>query len=129
MSETKQEGMHMRRTHTAADMCEKVIPLLPFYDEGTLDRRDTAYVRAHLSGCATCRDALHRQKELSKLIAESAVPVPSALHEDIMRAVREDPRKATVVRAFPRRWIAVLSACCFVLLMGKFEEKDKRYRI
>lgn len=117
--------------------CVALAPLLALYDTGTLDPAEEAAVRAHLTGCATCRAdadlAARLAASLRRVLRADAMPAgtPPLSAERIIAAVAAEDA-ATGRGAFapahptvwsPRssgmpRWLAGVPALAAVLLVA-----------
>src|SRR4051812_531011 len=57
---------------------QRVLELLPWYVNGTLETAERQTVEGHLAGCARCRGELAAARDLARVVknAESAAPSP-----------------------------------------------------
>jgi anti-sigma factor RsiW len=85
------------------DDCRTLEPLLARAAEGVLQPDDQAGIDRHLSGCASCRDALAGQRAVRQLLqARPAATAPPAFAATVMAAVA---REGSWLRRFDfRRW-------------------------
>lgn len=96
--------------------CENALELMNRELDEALTAEESAALQAHLYACPDCRETWRQLHELDALLQESELEPPAALHEGVMRAIRQEQRK-------PRRaWLpaaAIAAAAALVLLAGK----------
>lgn len=97
--------------------CENALELLNRELDGALTEAESAALRAHLDACPDCRETWRQLHELDALLQESELEPPAALHDGVMRAIRQEQKRK------PRRaWLpaaAIAAAAVLVLLAGK----------
>ena len=97
--------------------CENVLELMNRELDGALTEAESAALRAHLDACLDCRETWRQLHELDALLRESELEPPAALHEGVMREIRQEQKKK------PRRaWVpaaAIAAAAALVLLAGR----------
>ena len=76
--------------------CEKVLELLNQYFDGELSESDTAFVRAHLENCHSCKKAYDELLEIEKLLTNATEDAPAELCGAVMTKLRTE--KATAVK-------------------------------
>ena len=100
--------------------CEWVAMHLDAYLDGELDARGAKKLRAHLDECPTCRALAKETEELLSLAAacDDVTPDPS-VHENIMRALGDQPRAQTAPARRPmwQRLGAPLIGACLLLAL------------
>lgn len=96
--------------------CENALELMNRELDEALTGEESAALQAHLDACPDCRETWRQLHELDALLQESELEPPAALHDGVMRAIRQEQRK-------PRRaWLpaaAIAAAAALVLLAGK----------
>ena len=96
--------------------CENALELMNRELDEALTAEESAALQAHLDACPDCRGTWRQLHELDALLRESELEPPAALHDGVMRAIRQEQRK-------PRRaWLpaaAIAAAAALVLLAGK----------
>ena len=96
--------------------CENALELMNRELDEALTAEESAALQAHLDACPDCRETWRQLHELDALLQESELEPPAALHDGVMRAIRQEQRK-------PRRaWLpaaAIAAAAALVLLAGK----------
>ena len=104
--------------------CEWVSQHLDAYLDGELNQARADKVRAHLDVCPACAAQAEEGREIRALIAAcDDVSPDAALHDSIMRSVREQPREERTKRAWPssvrarRIGGALIGVCLVVALM------------
>lgn len=96
--------------------CETVRPLLPMLLYGELSFDEEESVETHLDGCAACRGALERERELSAAISQVAVePSPALLREcreNLFSRLQMEAVARTEVSGEPREnfWVRFVAA-------------------
>ena len=97
--------------------CENALELMNRELDGALTEAESAALRAHLDACPDCRETWRQLHELDTLLRESELEPPAALHEGVMREIRQEQKKK------PRRaWVpaaAIAAAAALVLLAGR----------
>ena len=100
--------------------CEWITLSLDAYLDGELNKKSADRVRAHVEHCPACAAKAQEAQELRELMALVAacedVAPDAALHESVMRSVREQPRAGRT--AAPRNWRRIgagLAAACLLL--------------
>lgn len=104
--------------------CEWVSQHIDAYLDGELNQARADKVRAHLGVCPACAAQAEEGREIRALIAACDDVTPdAALHDSIMRSVREQPREEGTKRAWPssvrarRIGGALIGVCLVVALM------------
>lgn len=96
--------------------CENALELMNRELDEALTAEESAALQAHLDACPDSRETWRQLHELDALLQESELEPPAALHDGVMRAIRQEQRK-------PRRaWLpaaAIAAAAALVLLAGK----------
>ncbi|MEF2908919.1 MAG: anti-sigma factor [Oscillospiraceae bacterium] len=96
--------------------CENALELMNRELDEALTAEESAALQAHLDACPDCRETWRQLHKLDALLQESELEPPAALHDGVMRAIRQEQRK-------PRRaWLpaaAIAAAAALVLLAGK----------
>mgnify|MGYP002614805481 CR=1 FL=1 len=96
--------------------CENALEFMNRELDEALTAEESAALQAHLDACPDCRETWRQLHELDALLQESELEPPAALHDGVMRAIRQEQRK-------PRRaWLpaaAIAAAAALVLLAGK----------
>ena len=96
--------------------CENALELMNRELDEALTAEESAALQAHLDACPDCRETWRQLHELDALLQESELEPPAALHDGVMRAIRQEQRK-------PRRAglpaAAIAAAAALVLLAGK----------
>ena len=97
--------------------CENALELMNRELDEALTAEESAALQAHLDACPDCRETWRQLHELDALLQESELEPPAALHEGVMRAIRQEQKRK------PRRaWVpaaAIAAAAALVLLAGK----------
>lgn len=97
--------------------CENALELMNRELDEALTAEESAALQAHLDACPDCRETWRQLHELDALLQESELEPPAALHEGVMRAIRQGQKRK------PRRaWLpaaAIAAAAALVLLAGK----------
>lgn len=97
--------------------CENALELMNRELDGALTEAESAALRAHLDACPDCRETWRQLHELDALLRESELEPPAALHEGVMREIRQEQKKK------PRQaWVpaaAIAAAAALVLLAGR----------
>ena len=87
------------------------------YLDGELNKQARAALEEHLAGCPDCAAQVQDVRDLLALVAAcDDVQPDAALHESVMRSVREQPRVGRT--AAPRNWRRIgagLAAACLLL--------------
>ena len=96
--------------------CENALELMNRELNEALTPEESAALQAHLDACPDCRETWRQLHELDALLQDGELEPPAALHDGVMRAIRQEQRK-------PRRaWLpaaAIAAAAALVLLAGK----------
>lgn len=81
--------------------CDEVEPLLSPCVDGELLEDDRAAVRAHVAGCAPCRERLRALEALKGAVREAGklVVLPAALEAQVRADVRRVGRRGRIARA------------------------------
>ena len=83
--------------------CENALELMNRELDGALTEAESAALQAHLDACPDCRETWRQLHELDALLQESELEPPAALHDGVMRAIRQEqkrkPRRAWVPAA------------------------------
>ena len=97
--------------------CENALELMNRELDEALTAEESAALRAHLDACPDCRETWRQLHELDALLQESELEPPAALHDGVMREIRQEQKRK------PRRaWLpaaAIAAAAALVLLAGK----------
>ena len=97
--------------------CENALELMNRELDGALTEAESAALQAHLDACPDCRETWRQLHELDALLQESELEPPAALHDGVMREIRQEQKRK------PRRaWLpaaAIAAAAALVLLAGK----------
>lgn len=103
------------------------------YALGALEPAEAEAFERHLEGCAVCRDELAALEQVVHALPMAAPqqPAPKELRRRVMRAVREDPAKASAPRR-PRAglrstWVwrgVVLAGACAAIVLAVFAGLD-----
>ena len=97
--------------------CENALELMNRELDEALTAEESAALWAHLDACPDCRETWRQLHELDALLQESELEPPAALHDGVMRAIRQEQKRK------PRRaWLpaaAIAAAAALVLLAGK----------
>lgn len=97
--------------------CENALELMNRELDEALTAEESAALQAHLDACPDCRETWRQLHELDALLQESELEPPAALHDGVMRAIRQGQKRK------PRRaWLpaaAIAAAAALVLLAGK----------
>ena len=97
--------------------CENALELMNRELDEALTAEESAALQAHLDACPDCRGTWRQLHELDALLQESELEPPAALHEGVMREIRQEQKRK------PRRaWLpaaAIAAAAALVLLAGK----------
>ena len=97
--------------------CENALELMNRELDEALTPEESAALQAHLDACPDCRETWRQLHELDALLQESELEPPAALHDGVMRAIRQEkkqkPRRAWVPAA------AIAAAAALVLLAGR----------
>lgn len=103
--------------------CERVERLLGAFVDGELNQSQTAAVKQHLCGCPSCAHALTELEHLNALVTDASakVEMPPALHDSVMRVVRQTERASKPRRSCVSTWrrFATVTACglCLVVVV------------
>ena len=96
--------------------CENALELMNRELDEALTAEESAALQAHLDACPDCRETWRQLHELDALLQESELEPPAALHDGVMRAIRQEQKRK------PRRaWLpaaAIAAAAALVLLAG-----------
>ena len=83
--------------------CENALELMNRELDEALTAEESAALWAHLDACPDCRETWRQLHELDALLQESELEPPAALHDGVMRAIRQEqkrkPRRAWVPAA------------------------------
>jgi len=71
--------------------CRQAAHLLPGYLDGAVQSHETNEIRAHLTGCASCRDILDHYRRLSVALANVTAVLPPA---DLLARIRSRAAEA-----------------------------------
>jgi hypothetical protein len=115
--------------------CEQVLDQLPDYTLGTLSEVETAAVRRHLRGCASCRaDAASLDQGIAMFSGAAAEEPPAELEGRVLSVLSEEWSE-TMVPAPPRRlriasWLATAAAIIAVgaLVWGSAAQMSANHR-
>lgn len=70
--------------------CERVVDLINQYIDGELNSGDTAFVRAHIENCESCKKLYEELLELGKIFDEAAEEAPTELCEAVMTKIHAE---------------------------------------
>ena len=70
--------------------CEKALELMSAELDGMCTEQERAALQAHLDACPDCRETWRQLHELDALLQESELEPPAALHDGVMRAIRQE---------------------------------------
>ncbi|MFR7742881.1 MAG: anti-sigma factor family protein [Acutalibacteraceae bacterium] len=73
--------------------CENALELMNRELDEALTAEESAALQAHLDACPDCRGTWRQLHELDAAAAESELEPPAALHDGVMRAIRQEQRK------------------------------------
>ena len=97
--------------------CENALELMNRELDEALTAEESAALQAHLDACPDCRETRRQLHELDALLQEDGPEPPAALHDGVMRAIRQEQKRK------PRRaWVpaaAIAAAAALVLLAGR----------
>ena len=97
--------------------CENALELMNRELDEALTAEESAALQAHLYACPDCRETWRQLHELDALLQDGELEPPAALHEGVMREIRQEQKRK------PRRaWLpaaAIAAAAALVLLAGK----------
>ena len=106
--------------------CENALELMNRELDEALTAEESAALRAHLDACPDCRETWRQLHELDALLQESELEPPAALHDGVMRAIRQEQKRK------PRRaWLpaaAIAAAAALGLLAGRTKPPHSRRR-
>ena len=97
--------------------CENALELMSRELDEALTEAESAALRAHLDACPDCRETRRQLHELDALLQEDVPEPPAALHDGVMRAIRQEEKQKK-----RRAWIpaaAIAAAAALVLLAGR----------
>ena len=100
--------------------CENALELMNRELDGALTEAESAALRAHLDACPDCRETWRQLHELDALLRESELEPPAALHEGVMREIRQEQ-----TRKPHRAWVpaaAIAAAAALVLVEQIFAQ-------
>ena len=81
--------------------CENALELMNRELDEALTAEESAALQAHLDACPDCRETWRQLHELDALLQESELEPPAALHDGVMREIRQEQKKK------PRRaWVS-----------------------
>ncbi|MDP2982206.1 MAG: zf-HC2 domain-containing protein [Candidatus Latescibacter sp.] len=86
--------------------CNRVMDLLPFFDDGSLAPQIAEDVKRHLAGCADCRRELREMTGVVRLVRETIIeqaPVPDSRYLEMInkRIRRKKAERTTALWAVP----------------------------
>lgn len=73
--------------------CENALELMNRELDGALTEAESAALQAHLDACPDCRETWRQLHELDALLQESELEPPAALHDGVMRAIRQEQKR------------------------------------
>ena len=73
--------------------CENALELMNRELDEALTAEESAALQAHLDACPDCRETWRQLHELDALLQESELEPPAALHDGVMRAIRQEQKK------------------------------------
>lgn len=83
--------------------CENALELMNRELDGALTEAESAALQAHLDACPDCRETWRQLHELDALLQESELEPPAALHDGVMRAIRQEQKGSRAAPGFPLR--------------------------
>ncbi|MFQ8837563.1 MAG: anti-sigma factor family protein [Oscillospiraceae bacterium] len=83
--------------------CENALELMNRELDEALTAEESAALQAHLDACPDCRETWRQLHELDALLQESELEPPAALHEGVMRAIRQGQKGSRAAHGFPLR--------------------------
>ena len=97
--------------------CKYFRSLADEYIEGELTDAQMNELEAHIAECENCRRELDELKALKNALRSTQAEVPEGLHEQIMSAIKAEPKKKPARRHVFYRGAAI-SAACFMLCIS-----------
>ena len=97
--------------------CENALELMNRELDEALTAEESAALQAHLDACPDCRETWRQLHELDALLQEGELEPPAALHDGVMRTIRQEEKQKK-----RRAWIpaaAIAAAAALVLLAGR----------
>lgn len=73
--------------------CENALELMNRELDEALTAEESAALWAHLDACPDCRETWRQLHELDALLQESELEPPAALHDGVMRAIRQEQKR------------------------------------
>ena len=90
--------------------CENALELMNRELDEALTAEESAALHAHLDACPDCRETWRQLHELDALLQESELEPPAALHEGVMRAIRQGQKRKPRRAWLPAAAIAAAAA-------------------
>ena len=109
---------------------QKILELLPWFVNGTLDEQERSMVNEHLNSCGTCHDEFMALKETSEVFHATTEPSKDSIvhaRYDFMQQLEGKSRK---VGPASRWMIPVSLAACLliaILLFGPFSQQEQSF--
>ena len=73
--------------------CENALELMNRELDEALTAEESAALQAHLYACPDCRETWRQLHELDALLQEGELEPPAALHEGVMREIRQEQKR------------------------------------
>lgn len=83
--------------------CENALELMNRELDEALTAEESAALQAHLDACPDCRETWRQLHELDALLQESELEPPAALHDGVMREIRQEQKRSRAGPGFPLR--------------------------
>lgn len=97
--------------------CDEALTLISAELDGELTPQEAAALQEHLRTCPDCRVLRQELREQDALLREAELEPPQALHDGVMKAIRQETR--TAKRHFWLPAAAIAAVAALVLLAGK----------
>ncbi|GAB6165900.1 hypothetical protein JCM19992_19000 [Thermostilla marina] len=121
--------------------CNRIRERLSAYHDREISESDRRDVEAHLASCVMCRETLAGIESLSRLVAESPVPLPESLRRPRKDIFETPSRVAALERRIARRrawtdfvlqnrwWFVAASVLIlFAVIVGGFRSESRNDR-
>ena len=73
--------------------CENALELMNRELDEALTAEESAALQAHLDACPDCRETWRQLHELDALLQEGELEPPAALHDGVMRTIRQEEKQ------------------------------------